>query len=128
MEKTLKVFIESYLETALWSSTDLDGTPLDAGDFSDVVFSLEALKNTIKDCREFIASPLFELAVKDVEKGDYFDSITQVAHDFWLTRNHHGAGFWDGDYSDELGEKLTDFSQEFGELDLYVGDDRKFYL
>jgi hypothetical protein len=47
---------------------------------------------------------------------------------FWLTRNHHGAGFWDGDYPKEIGEALTKLSHEFGETDAYVGDDGKLHL
>ena len=27
---------------------------------------------------------------------------TMGAHDFWLTRNGHGAGFWDGDWPEEF--------------------------
>jgi hypothetical protein len=48
-------------------------------------------------------------------------------HDFWLTRNGHGAGFWDGDYEEELGEKLTAICKKMGSIDLYVGDDNKIY-
>lgn len=36
--------------------------------------------------------------------------------DFYLTRNGHGAGFWDGDYPDEVGRKLTDIAHGFGEV------------
>jgi hypothetical protein len=51
----------------------------------------------------------------------------RVGHDFWFTRNGHGAGFWDGDYSDDLGERLTEASKAFGEHDIYFGDDGKIY-
>lgn len=49
-------------------------------------------------------------------------------HDFWLTRNRHGAGFWDGDYEKADGEKLTELAHSFGEINLYVGDDGKIYM
>jgi hypothetical protein len=51
-----------------------------------------------------------------------------VAHDFWLTRNHHGAGFWDGDYPEPLGKQLTELAHSYGECELYVGDDSKIYI
>jgi len=35
----------------------------------------------------------------------------QAGHDFWLTRNGHGAGFWDGDWP-ETGDALTEASKE----------------
>ena len=44
-------------------------------------------------------------------------------HDFWLTRNKHGAGFWDGDWAPEVGKRLTDAAHAYGSCDLYVGDD-----
>ena len=51
-----------------------------------------------------------------------------IAHDFWLTRNRHGAGFWDGDYPEPEATQLTDLAHTFGECHLYVGDDNKLYL
>lgn len=55
------------------------------------------------------------------------DSAHPVAHDFWLIRNHHGAGFWDGDYPEDIGKRLTALAHTFGDCDLYVGDDGKIY-
>ncbi len=52
---------------------------------------------------------------------------TQVGYDFWLTRNHHGAGFWDRGLG-ELGERLTRAANAYGEAYLYVGDDGLTYL
>lgn len=48
------------------------------------------------------------------------DNIEQAGHDFWLTRNGHGTGFWDreeiyGAYT----EKFTDIAQSFGEAYAY---------
>ncbi len=126
--KNLKIFKKSqingltkhYLITALWSSTEHDdaGTPLhenyDIGDLS-----IEALDKAENDCEKFLS-----LA------GDTLDDLDleRAAHDFWLTRNRHGAGFWDGDYEKELGRKLTALAHSFGEIDLYVGDDSRLYF
>jgi len=46
-----------------------------------------------------------------------------IAHDFWLTRNGHGAGFWDGDYNDDIGERLTQLAESFGECNVCVNND-----
>jgi hypothetical protein len=62
---------------------------------------------------------IYERTGQDVEK---------IAHDFWLTRNGHGAGFWDGDYKlsefdliyENLGDRLTELAKNFGECNLYV--------
>jgi hypothetical protein len=42
-------------------------------------------------------------------------SLGQCGHDFILTRNHHGAGFWDRGYG-EAGRRLTAAAQAFGEV------------
>jgi hypothetical protein len=42
----------------------------------------------------------------------------QLGHDFSLTRNHHGAGFWDRGWQ-ELGDWLTRVAQSMGSCSLY---------
>ena len=46
-----------------------------------------------------------------------------AAHDFILTRNGHGAGFWDGGWSEPIATKLTDLCKKFGEIEVYLSDD-----
>lgn len=108
----LDVFTIGYLEAALWSSNDDDGVPLDENygidDFSPV-----ALAEAIRDTEAFRR-----------KAGSLLDDIdpSQAGHDFWLTRNGHGAGFWDRGLGD-VGEKLSDVSGEFGEQYPVVGED-----
>lgn len=63
----------------------------------------------------------------------------RLAHDLWLTRNGHGAGFWDrrftygegGDPIPKLGDELTALvgpGTEFPPRDAYKGDDGRAYL
>jgi hypothetical protein len=111
----LDEFVLNYLFTALWSSTTEGEQPMDEAGLD---LAEETLATFRKDCEKFL------------EKADLIlpnESDSALAHDFWLTRNGHGAGFWDGDYSKEIGEKLTALSKEFGECYLYVGDDGKVY-
>ena len=44
-----------------------------------------------------------------------------IGHDFWLTRNHHGAGFWDRGLGD-LGKQLTDLAHAAGECNTFEAD------
>ncbi len=128
---------DSYLETALWSSVNYTGEEDDTGDepfdenycVSD--FSDEARAKAYADCDRFI-----ELLQDHPWKG--YDSLYDAAeelqgdncigHDFWLTRNGHGAGFWDGDY-DDCGDAICEaLYAEFGryaELNLYVNEEGK---
>ena len=101
--------VDSYLETALWS-TDLD-------DYTIRDIDKSAVNQAKKDLTKF-----FSMAKKYIQDEQDDD----VAHDFWLTRNGHGAGFWDGDY--EYGDELTKLSKKFGEINPYVGDDGKIYF
>ena len=45
----------------------------------------------------------------------------QFGHDLWLTRNHHGTGFWDRGLG-ERGNVLTKWAHAEGEAHLTVGD------
>ena len=56
----------------------------------------------------------------DISQGDYWD---HAAHDFILTRNGHGAGFWDGDWSEPIATKLTELCKKFGEIEIYLSDE-----
>lgn len=124
-------FVRDYLITALWSSTDSDGEPLDKG-FSIHDLSDEAKHKAQKDCSEFLdkAYELISAAIEtgEVKSGPDFDEWGRAAHDFWLTRNGHGAGFWDGDWPEPYDQKLTDIAKSFGSCDLYVGDDGKLHM
>lgn len=50
----------------------------------------------------------------------------QIGYDFNLTRNRHGAGFWDRGLG-EAGDRLTAMAHPFGEWVLYLGDDGKLH-
>ena len=113
----LPAFVASYIETALWSSTDDDGMPMDSR-YSREDLSSEAVASIEEDCREFVEENAGLLADIDVE---------MAGHDFWLTRNRHGAGFWDRGYG-AIGDELTAAAHSYGSSDLYVGDDGKLYV
>lgn len=110
--------LQHYIIAALWSSTDDDGEPLDK-DYDASSFAPETLQAMRDDVTAFVSSN-FELL------DNSGISAEQIGHDFWLTRNHHGAGFWDRGLG-ELGELLTELSQTFNDVDLYIGDDGQIY-
>lgn len=135
--------MEAYFITLLWSSTDDNGSPLDDNYDSDDI-DQSSKDKSLEYCQDFInlvesqPSPdpdydnLLELALEFARAVD-FHSMGSILHDFWLTRNGHGAGFWDGDYCDrnsgiDIGGKLTELAKTFGSVDAYVGDDGKVYL
>lgn len=107
-----------YLIAALWSSTDDEGEPLDKN-FELCDLAPETIERAESDCSTFLAANFADIPVEQYQ---------QAGHDFWLTRNRHGAGFWDGDWPDEAGRRLSEASYAFGEIDLYVGDDGLLYF
>ena len=130
----MDTFTEAYIECALWASgtyidchgkaCDDDGEEAEYFNFDDMDADLteEALATMGADCRDFQAAN-----AADLEEYCQHRSVAHAGHDFWLTRNGHGAGFWDRGLGD-LGERLTVASKPYGSCDLYLGDDGKIYL
>ena len=79
-------------------------------------FSAAFLEQADSDCRAFFEANKALLR----ESGLHPD---HAGHDFWLTRNRHGAGFWDRGLGD-VGQALTDAAYAYRELNLYIGDDK----
>lgn len=122
-EIALTVFAVAYIEAALSTCTTRKGIPLDEK-YGIEDIEPETLKEMVADCDKFQEANREDLDNVDVHGQD--DS--QAGHDFWLTRNGHGAGFWDGDWetgagSESLVKRLTDSAESFGEyhLDVYKG-------
>jgi len=110
-------FFEAYVECALWSSSDCDDEPLDGYSIDDI--APETLAKMRIDCDDFQESTT-QLIQHAYRTGQY--SPGQAGHDFWLTRNGHGAGFWDRGLA-AVGEQLTKDAKFHGSVDLIVCDD-----
>ena len=130
MTDNLDAFTRAYIQTALWSSTDDDGTPLDQ-DYDEGDLAPETLARIVTDCARFQKEQAATIAAAidtgEVRCGPDFDETERAGHDFWLTRNGHGAGFWDGAWPEPYATTLTNAAHAFGSFDLYVGDDGLIY-
>lgn len=135
--KQMNDFVKAFFECALWSSSDnaddAGGEPLDKN------YSVEDLDPTCRagleaECREFQEryAKHYEGAFIggsrewDESSSEYSDDEL-AGHDFWLNRNRHGCGFWDGDWAEPHASILDKASKAYGEVNLYVGDDGKIY-
>lgn len=117
---TLKLsdVVNKYLYCALYTSTQDDelNTPFDEQ------FRIEDFTTTAKDNAVIDCSSLIDLVSS--AGIEYTGTSTQFGYDFWLTRNHHGAGFWDRD--DENGDEITAIVHaNFRELNLFKTEDGK---
>lgn len=111
-------FVDHYIKTLLWSTSGENTEDLTGHKLS------ESAKMTIaEECQQFI----FE-NIENIKKAEAIYGLDHVAYDFCLTRNGHGAGFWDGDLPEELGKALTDAANAFEQQDAYVGDDGLVYV
>ena len=111
-------FISAYKEAAEFTDCHCDNPELENADFSpELEASMEA------DCRDFLEGHA-DLLAEYEEAGR---TMEQAGHDFWLTRNGHGAGFWDRGLPGDLGDRLTAASEVYGSVDLYAGDDGMIY-
>lgn len=118
----LDLFTRGYIEAAMWTLTDEDGHSLDYLGLHDI--AEETIETAIRECRDFQTAYRADLDAATEELGRTDD---YHGHDFWLTRNHHGAGFWDRGYSPALDKRLTDAAHVAGEANWYVGDDGLVY-
>lgn len=113
--------LNAYLVCALWSSTDEEGNPLDDN------FGLSDLSENTK--AQAMADIQLFLGLCEEEGIDPFEKLDseQVGHDIWLTRNGHGAGFWDRGLG-EHGSKLSDIAKSLGSCDIYAGDNNELFF
>ena len=121
-----ETFFDAYVTCALWSSMDnadeSGGEPLDRNYGPDDI-APETLERMRTDCDDFEQSQAQPLLVA-YETPGYTEA--SAGHDFWLTRNGHGAGFWERGLG-EVGDALTEAAHAYGSVDLTVGDDGKIY-
>jgi hypothetical protein len=122
--------VRGYCETMLWcgafdaetgeqlSEAHLDYAPVALSDFS-----ADAQTEIESDVYSFIASNEddFREFLLRTDEGLESNAASKFGHDFYLTRNGHGAGFWDRGLGD-LGDRLTAMSKPYGDMSAYITD------
>ena len=92
--------------------------------FTKEDIDVDSLIDAYSDIKKFI-----ELAGKEaIDYAINEQGLERLGHDIWLTRNRHGAGFFDHSYDDDIEKKLTEASHKLKEINLYIGDDYKLYF
>lgn len=89
--------------------------------------SEELMEKIEKDCADFQAKSQGLISSENC----YYDGCTPIeyaGHDFWMTRNGHGCGFWEKhDWAEPASTKLTELAESFGPMEVYLGDNGKVY-
>jgi hypothetical protein len=134
----LDTFTQHYCIAMLWANTreyggdnckcpgDCEGHEVSPGDYQTPRrddWALQAFASGSHapiegDCHDFVQANWDALQKAQDEFGRGPDSS---GHDFALTRNHHGAGFWDRGMGD-LGDTLTDAAHPYGESTASITD------
>lgn len=84
MRYYLKTMADAYCEAAYF-------TDKTEGDDLDCELSSEFKNQAYEACANFEnACNLLEIDIREI-----YPNPEQIGHDIWLTRNGHGAGFWD---------------------------------
>lgn len=100
----LDAFTTGYLEAQEWLLDDETDRSKIHG------FSRAAAKAAETDCRDFQRANAADLALYSEAIGR---DMASAGHDFFLTRNGHGAGFWSRGSHDCL-TRLTDAACGYG--------------
>jgi hypothetical protein len=113
-------FKQGFLTTALWQAPDVDdaGTPLTEDHDPDQIHP-DSRKRMEEEADGFLHQHYHLL--KDKVPGLMGEEFGQAGHDYALSRNGHGAGFFDGPY--EHASELQKHAKSDGSYDLYRGDD-----
>lgn len=125
--RRLDAFTVGYIDAMFFTETG----HIEDGELRDATLADLAPKTRtliIDECRAFQEQNETYLlcAYLDADGPDY--TATMAGHDFWLTRNGHGAGFWDRGLRNNIGTALSMSTRGWGTLDLVLGADGALYL
>lgn len=112
MDRNLDTVVEHYLMALAWADAPEDEPYLD--------LASEVRETARTECAEFLE----QIETAGIDSSAWDDE--HLGHDFWLTRQHHGVGFWDRGRG-PVGEHLTALAQTHQERCVYIGDDGLLY-
>lgn len=109
-------FVRGYREAMLWANAylaDSDGELIDGRDYAEPEDVEREDADAFWDSLGYViaAIPFY------IERG-----IDYAGHDFALTRNGHGAGFWDRGLG-RIGDMLTEEAKAFSSHYIAISDD-----
>lgn len=152
-EKECEEFTKGYISCALWCGVmsykhDEDcpchepSTSGDPYDSDDCTCDAEMVSSTDEHDEDCLVEDTLDTLKSDAREF-YKDNITNLracklsmersGHNFWLTRNRHGAGFWDDKSqgsveADAALDALTETSHAYGSQTLIEGSNMKVDL
>ena len=135
-QEWIKELLDGLITCAVWAECSEYDEKYEPGSVLSYMnadnFAPSALAFLRDYCREFAeAFPRF-CADPDSFRVSTYDPtckiLEYVGHDLWLTTCGHGAGFWDGDWEESIGEELSEWCRKQGNIEIYLGDDGLIYV
>lgn len=108
--------LNSYLETALWADAEEGDEEMKSKTIHD--FDPQSKAEALNDIKAFV-----KIAGEQAPEELRTYSDEQLGHNLWLSRNGHGAGFFD-----DNNDKLQDIARNMKEKYIYIGDDKGLYM
>ena len=123
--------MDNYLECAIWTEEERlkeENTEGYEGEIKNIIPDADLNIHNFSDNSKIKAYEDIKLFLKYA--GNAVDGIDeeQLGHDIWLSRNGHGAGFFDRGYDDKIEKILMDSAHKIGSADIYLGDDGLLYF
>lgn len=122
----LTEMVRAYQACAVWAGLDHstgedggDSLPLDENWGTEDIGDTAVLEALV-ECQAFIEANEALLWEAYITQGYCAE---QAGHDFFLTRNGHGTGFWDRGL-DSVGDKLADAARAYGTRELWPDGDQ----
>lgn len=112
--------MSGYFEAAQWTE-ELESESVDKDSWNAVY----------NDCYSFVQKILTSEEYKKstfIVKWDNQELMNRMGHDLWLTRNGHGAGFWDRpEFWGDCSDLFSDFARSMGEKYAHVENGKLFF-
>ena len=120
-------FFKGYLSALVWSENTGDMHEgehakyniTDEHDHSDM--TLDAISESFEDCNDFVSHNIAMLEERAVATD-----WSSMGHDFALTRNGHGAGFWDRGL--RFDHELSEECKPYGSAHLMMDEDGLLFI
>lgn len=123
VENMVEIMLPHYQQTIVFTEKDSENSDVK---WRNENFSDEAVSICKSELTFFLESCGFDIIISAYKNSGKFwsDFLILVAHDFWLTRNGHGSGFWDSPeiYGQEESEFLSSKARECGERYAWFND------
>ena len=118
LERGRDYFMRGYVEGMLFANT-LITREGEEGEFDNVIYWFQGPGRWWEDTPVDLGDAgafwdAFGYVLLSLDYGKNWPSAEMAGHDFALTRNGHGAGFWDRGLG-EIGDMLTEECKPYGE-------------